>query len=59
MSMKEYERTGAVHTRKDTEVTLEFLLKNQRKINGHLSMLLKTFMVGNARTTTRGSGTSS
>ena len=29
MSMEEYERAGAVHTRKDTEVTLEFLLKNQ------------------------------
>ena len=57
MSMKEYERAGAVHTRKDTEVTLEFLLKNQRKINGHLSMLLKTFMGARARTTTRGSGT--
>ena len=35
-----------MHTRKDMEVTLEFLLKNQRKINGHLSKLLKTFMVG-------------
>ena len=40
ISMKEYERAGTVHTRKDTEVTLEFLLKNQRRINGHLSMLL-------------------
>ena len=35
-----------VHSIKDKEVTVEFLLKNQRKINGHLSMLLKTFMVG-------------
>ena len=25
---------------------MEFLLKNQRRINGHISMLLKTFMVG-------------
>ena len=46
MSLKEYERAGNVHTNKDTEVNLEFLIKNQRKINGHLSMLLKTFMVG-------------
>ena len=46
MSMAEYTRAGEVHTMKDTEVTLEFLLKNQRKINGHISMLLKTFMVG-------------
>ena len=25
---------------------MEFLMNNQRKVNGHLSMLLKTFMVG-------------
>ena len=46
MSLEEYRRAGEVHTSKDKEVTVEFLLKNQRKINGHLSMLLKTFMVG-------------
>jgi hypothetical protein len=46
MSMVEYRREGEVHTIKDTEVTLDFLMKNQRRINGHLSMLLKTFMVG-------------
>ena len=47
MSMVEYRRAGEVHTIKDTEVTLDFLMKNQRRLNGHLSMLLKTFMVGN------------
>ena len=46
MSLEEYRRAGEVHTNKDQEVTVEFLLKNQRRINGHLSMLLKTFMVG-------------
>ena len=46
MSIEEYRRAGEVHTNKDKEVTVEFLMKNQRKVNGHLSMLLKTFMVG-------------
>ena len=46
MSLAEYKRAGEVHTIKDKEVTVDFLLKNQRRINGHLSMLLKTFMVG-------------
>ena len=46
ISKEEYERAGAVHTSKDREVTVEFLVKNQRRINGHLSMLMKTFMVG-------------
>ena len=43
---------------KDKEVTVKFLLKNQRKINGHLSMFLKTFMVGRATTTMNASATS-
>ena len=46
MSLKEYQRAGEVHTSKDSEVNLEFLIKNQRKVNGHISMLLKTFLVG-------------
>ena len=46
MSMQEYERAGLVHTAKDTEVTMGFLVKNQRRLNGHMSMLLKTFLVG-------------
>ena len=45
MSMEEYNRAGEVHTRNSKEVTVVFLLRNQRKINGHMSMLLKTFMV--------------
>ena len=46
MSMKEYERAGKKHTDKDIEVDLNFLVENQRRINGHISMLLKTFMAG-------------
>ena len=46
MSLEEYRRAGEVHTAKDTEVSLDFLINTQRKINGHLSMLLKTFMAG-------------
>ena len=46
MSLSEYQSAGEVHTSKDSEVDLDFLIKNQRKINGHISMLLKTFLVG-------------
>ena len=46
MSLKEYQRAGEVHTAKDSEVDLDFLIKNQKKVNGHISMLLKTFLVG-------------
>ena len=42
MSIDEYRRAGEVHTNKDSKVTVEFLLKNHRRIKGHLSMLLKT-----------------
>ena len=43
MSIEEYRRAVEVHTNK---VTVDFLIKNQRKINSHLSMLLKTFLAG-------------
>ena len=46
MSIEEYEEAGRKHTDKDTEVSLNFMQENQRRINGHISMLLKTFMVG-------------
>jgi hypothetical protein len=36
MSMNEYRRAGEDHTRKDREVTVDFLLNNQRKLNGHI-----------------------
>ena len=46
MSKEEYERAGRKHTDKDIEVDLNFLLENQKRINGHISMLVKVFMVG-------------
>ena len=46
MSLEEYEQAGKKHTEKDEEVSLEFVMKNETQINGHMSMLLKTFMVG-------------
>ena len=49
MSKEEYERAGRKHTDKDIEVDLNFLLENQRRINGHISMLVKTFMVGSGQ----------
>ena len=45
-SKEEYSEAGAKHVDKDEEVTMEFLIKNQKKLNGHMSMLLKTFNVG-------------
>jgi hypothetical protein len=46
MSMKEYERAGLEHTKKDVEVN--FLQKNQRRLNGYIRMLLKIFNIGKA-----------
>ena len=46
MTLAEYEEAGKKHTAKDEEVGLEFVMKNETQINGHMSMLLKTFMVG-------------
>ena len=36
------------HVAKDEAVGLEFMLKNQKRLNGHISMILKTFNVGAA-----------
>ena len=44
MTMQEYEEAGKKHTQKDQEVSGEFLAENQRNLNGHMSMLLKTFL---------------
>ena len=46
MSQEEYLEAGMKHVAKDEEVGLEFLIKNQRRLNGHMSMILKTFNVG-------------
>ena len=46
MTLDEYEAAGMKHTANDEEVDRHFVLKNETQINGHMSMLLKTFMVG-------------
>ena len=46
MTMAEYELAGSKHISKDEEVDTEFLANNERRLNGHISMLLKTFLVG-------------
>ena len=46
MTLEEYEEAGRKHTKKDKEVGLDDMMDNQRKLNGHVSMLLKTFLVG-------------
>ena len=38
--------TRKKHTAKDEEVDLEFVGQNQQKLNGHVSMLLKIFLMG-------------
>ena len=37
---------GNVHLEGDEEITMEDLKKNQRQLNGHVSMLLKVFNTG-------------
>ena len=46
MTMEEYILAGQKHVGKDREVDMEFVGDNEKIINGHISMLLKTFMVG-------------
>ena len=46
MSMSTYMLAGEVHTSKDTEVCLGEVQSNQRKLNGHVSMLCKIFKIG-------------
>jgi hypothetical protein len=46
MTLEEYEEAGRKNTSKDEEVNHDFLMGNQTQVNGHIAMLLKTFMVG-------------
>ena len=48
MTMAEYEEAGKKHTSKDEEVDDDFLVDNEKRLNGHISMMLKTFMVGSS-----------
>ena len=46
LSREDYMAAGMVHTSKDEEVTEEYVKSNQRVLNGHCSLWLKIFNVG-------------
>ena len=46
MSRASYEQAGLAHTRGDTEAGWSEIEEAQREVNGHVSMLLKIFKVG-------------
>ena len=46
MTMEEYERAGKKHTMNDEQVELDQVIRTEAQINGHMSMLMKTLMVG-------------
>ena len=46
MTMATYIIAGEVHIKEDKEMTVDDLKKNQRHLNGHVSMLLKVFGTG-------------
>ena len=46
MSLEEYEEAGKKHTEKDQEVDMDIVKAIEHQLNGHMSMLLKIFMVG-------------
>ena len=46
MSRDSYTRSGFVHTKKDRGVSLNEVKEAQRELNGHISMLIKTFKIG-------------
>ena len=46
MDMDTYVKAGSVHTDKDCRVTWDDVSDNQQHLNGHISMLLKVFKVG-------------
>ena len=46
MSRETYERSGKSHTRGDVIVGCDKLKDSQKELNGHVSMMLKIFKVG-------------
>ena len=46
MTMATYIKAGEVHIKEDKEMTVDDLRKNQRHLNGHVSVLLKVFGTG-------------
>ena len=43
MTMEKYIKAGEVHVKDDKEMNTDDLKKNQRHLNGHVSMMLKFF----------------
>ena len=46
MSFDTYVKAGMVHVNGDEEISIDDLKKNQKKINGHVSMIIKIFGLG-------------
>ena len=46
MSFTTYVKAGMTHVNGDEEISLDGLKKNQKKINGHISMIIKIFGLG-------------
>ena len=46
LSMEDYMAAGMVHASKNEEVTEEYVKNNQRVLNGHCSIWLTIFNVG-------------
>ena len=46
MTMADYRYAGSKHVQHDKEVDLEYVRKNQRRLNSHCSMLMKILLVG-------------
>ena len=46
MTMATYIKAGEVHIKEDKEMTVNDLRKNQKQLNGHVSMILKVFGAG-------------
>ena len=46
MTMATFIKAGMVHVEGEEKISLDDLRSNQRKINGHVSMLIKIFGLG-------------
>ena len=46
MSLEEYEEAGRKHTVKDQEIDMDVVKAIEHQLNGHMSLILKTFNVG-------------
>ena len=46
MSMRTYIKAGSIHTDMNDEIGLDALKTNQKRLNGHISMLTKIFCIG-------------